>query len=295
MKQDPEAEKLKQKIEERTGSPILDLRYFASGQNANLYLVDLSDDRRIMAKVMRIGGDDAGNASLEAEGWMLDYLARKSKLPVPEVYWYDSSTILMEFVEGSGSMSQRVQEHAAELLAELHSVRGDFFGLERDTSIGTSILPNHYETSWLVFFRDYRLLHMAEQALKEGIIDSTLMKKIERLAGKLGYYIESTGAPRLVHGDLWGGNVLLGQNGISAFLDPAISFSDPEIELATIRLFDTFGEPFFQRYNEIRPIPKEFEDVRIHIYSLYPLLVNARHFGPRYVDAVNSVVNRFAG
>lgn len=292
-----QADRLRQKIEARTGRPILDLRHFATGQNANLYLVDLDDERRLMAKEMRYGEDDdpAGSVTMEAEGWMLEYLARKSKLPVPKVFWYDSSTILMDFISGSGVMNNRVQEHAAELVAELHGIRGDFFGLERDTTTGTSLLPNPYETDWMVFFRDHRLLHMAQEALKEGALDTPLMHKIEKLAGKMDEYIDSSVAPGLIHGDLWGGNVLLGQDRVSAFLDPAMYFADPEIELAAIRLFDTFGDPFFARYHEIRPARPGFDEVRRHIYGLYPLLVNARHFGRRYAAMVETIIQRFVG
>ncbi len=290
-----QADKLRQKIEARTGSPISDLRHFATGQNANLYLVDLNDDRRLMAKEMRHDDESAGNATLEAEGWMLEYLARKTKLPVPKVFWYDSSTILMDFIEGSGVMNDHVQHHAAELLAEMHAIKGDFFGLERDTTTGTSHLPNPYETSWMVFFRDHRLLYMAGEALKEGVIEAPLMHKIEKLAGKLDEYMDSRAAPGLIHGDLWGGNVLLGNGRINAFLDPSMYFADPEIELAAVKLFDTFGDPFFHRYNEIRPIRPGFDEVRRHLYSLYFLLVNARHFGRRYVEAVTTVLNRFVG
>lgn len=289
--------RLRRKIEERTGSPIADLRHFATGQNANLYLVDLDDERRLIAKEMRYGeGDDpAGNVTLEAEGWMLEYLARKTKLPLPKVVWYDATTILMEFIEGSGVMNNRVQEHAAELLADLHAIKGDFFGLERDTVTGTSLLPNPYETDWVVFYRDHRLLYMAREALKEDMLDNALMRRIEKLAGRLDEYIDSTVSPGLVHGDLWGGNVLLGQGKINAFLDPAMYFADPEVELAAIRLFDTFGDPFFARYHEISPIRPGFHEVRRHIYSLYPLLVNARHFGRRYADAASAIVQRFVG
>jgi len=288
-----QAEKLRQKLEARIGCPISDLRFYATGQNANLYLVDLTDDRRLMAKIMRQGNDDEGNATLEAEGWMLEYLAHKTKLPVPKVYWRDPFTILMDFIEDSGVMDDKVQEHAAELLAELHGVHADFFGLERDTTICPYHQPNPFEVNWVTFFRDHRLLFMAREALNEGAIEAGLMKKIEKLAGRLGEFIGNASKPTLIHGDLWGGNILLGQGRLNAFIDPAMYFADPEIELACIRIFDTFGEPFFHRYNEIRPVLRGFETERRHIYSLYPLLVNARNQGRRYAEAVEEIVDRF--
>ena len=35
---------------------------------------------------------------------------------------------------------------------------------------------------------------------------------------------------------------------ITAFLDPAIYHADPEMELAFISFFNSFGDSFFERY-----------------------------------------------
>jgi fructosamine-3-kinase len=290
----PQGKKLRDKIERHMGCPIVDLRFYATGQNANLYLVDLTDDRRLMAKIMR--EDDAETpSSLEAEGWMLDYLARKTKLPVPRVYWCDANTILMDFVENSGVMSAAVQENAAESLAALHGIEAEFYGLERDTTISPYNQPNHFETDWIDFFRDYRLLHMAREALGDGSIEPAIMLKIEKLAAKLEGYINKAGKPGLIHGDLWGGNILLGQGKVATFIDPAIYYADPEMDLAAICLFNIFGDAFFKRYNEIRPACAGFDTERRYIYSLYPLLVSARSQGPRYVTEIEAILKKFVG
>lgn len=289
-----QGEKLRDKIERQMGCPIVDLRFYATGQNANLYLVDLTDDRRLMAKIMREDGDDAPS-SLEAEGWMLEYLARKTKLPVPRVYWCDANTILMDFIENSGVMNAKTQENAAEILAALHGVEAEFFGLERDTTISPFNQPNHFESHWVEFFRDHRLLYAAREALRDGSIESGTMHKIEKLAGTIDRFIDGGVRPGLIHGDLWGGNVLLGQDQIAAFIDPAIYYADPEMDLATIRLFDTFGDAFFRRYNEIRPLRRGFDTERRYIYSLYPLLVNVRGLGNRYSVEIDAILKRFVG
>lgn len=289
-----QGEKLREKIEQRVGCPIVDLRFYAAGQNSNLYLVDLTDDRRLMAKIMR-DEDPETPVSLEAEGWMLDYLTRKTTLPVPRVHWYDHQTILMDFIENSGVMNEAVQEHAAELLAALHNTGAEFFGMERDTTICPYPQPNPFEAHWVEFFRDHRLLFMAREALNDGSIEPGMMRKIEKLAARIDMFIDGTAKPGLVHGDLWGGNVLLGHDRMAAFIDPAIYYADPEMDLAAIRLFETFGEPFFRRYNEIRPIRRGFETERKDIYSLYPLLVNARYIGNRSIAEIDRILDRFVG
>lgn len=288
-----EAESLRQKVETRLGTTIADLRFFATGLNANLYVVDIDQDRRLMAKTAH--RPEAGLMSLEVEGWMLDYLSRKSDLPVPKVHWYDGSTILMDYIQDSGMLDDDVQANAAELLAGLHSIRADFFGLERDSALASFEQPNPFEMSWITFFRDYRLLHAARAALEGGAIDAVLMARIEKLAAKLGSYINNRATPSLVHGDLWGGNVLFGSGRVNAFLDPAIYYADPEVELAGIALFGTFGEEFFNCYHDMRPISAEFHDTVKDIYTLYPLLTCARMGNRALVKRIAEIVERYAG
>lgn len=295
MTQGIEARRLCEKIESRTGIQIADLRFYAAGQNANLYLVDLDDQRRLMGKVIRQDREAMEQVTLEGEGWMLDYLIRHTSLPVPKVYWYDSTTILMDFVVGTGLMDHQIEEDAAEKLASLHSIQTKFFGLERDTSVGSFTQPNHFELNWVNFFRDHRLLAMARSALNEGLIEPALMMKIETMAEKIDRYIDNTSKPSLIHGDLWGGNILLNSGKISCFVDPAIYYADPEMELAMIDLYGTFGEAFFNRYNEIRPLASGFYEVRRDIYALYPLLLQVRLNKPDQINQIETIVDRFIG
>lgn len=289
------AQILRQNIETRLGTTITDLRFFAAGQSADLYVVDVDQDRRIMAKTIRQTKDAVPAPSMEVEGWMLDYLARKTGLPVPRVHWYDSETILMDYVQDSGMLDDDAQADAAEAMAALHAIRAEFFGLERDSVVASFTQPNHFEMSWVTFFRDYRLLYMAGEALKEKAIDAALMGRIEKLAAKIGSYITSRASPSLIHGDMWEGNVLFGPGRISAFLDPAIYYADPEMELAAISVFGTFGEEFFNCYHDIRPITPEFHETSRDIYALYPLLVQSRLGHQGAAKRVADIVERFAG
>lgn len=134
---------------------------------------------------------------------------------------------------------------------------------------------------------------MAREAHGAGRLPVEDLTRIDRLAGSLSEYIPEPEAASLIHGDVWGGNVVSGNGGIAAFLDPAIYHADPEIELAFITLFGTFGESFFERYGEIRAIPDSFFEFRRDLYNLYPLLVHVRLFGGGYLGAVQSALKRF--
>jgi fructosamine-3-kinase len=187
----------------------------------------------------------------------------------------------------------RAERHAAELLAGLHDVQGEAFGLEFDNLIGPLPQPNTRSRSWVTFFRERRLMTMVEAAAREGAIPETLAAGLERLAGKLESLIPDQPRASLVHGDVWSGNVLHEEERITALLDPAPYYAHAEVELAFITLFSTFGTGFFRAYAERRPIDPEFWSTRRDLYNLYPLLVHARLFGGTYVGQLASTAARF--
>jgi fructosamine-3-kinase len=251
-----------------------------------VYEAELTDGSTVVAKV-----DRTGEFHLMREAYMLQYLREKTELPVPEVYHSSEKLLLMEFVEGGSDLSG-AQEHAAELLAGLHSVTADAYGLERDTLIGSLPQPNPWTSSWVEFFREQRLLYLAAVAHEAGRLPADLYRRIENLAPGLEEFLGEPGEPSLVHGDVWVGNVLAKGGRMTAFLDPAIYYADPEIELAYIILFGTFDEKFFRRYAEIQPIKPGFFEERCYLYNLYPLLVHVYFFGGHYVSSVESTLGR---
>ena len=134
---------------------------------------------------------------------------------------------------------------------------------------------------------------MAKVALDAKQLPNNLYGRIERFAETLDDLLIEPEEPSLIHGDMWGGNVLSRAGKIAAFVDPAIYYAHSEIELAFITLFGTFGQSFFDVYKELRPIETDFFEVRRDIYNLYPLLVHVRLFGSGYINQVDSILRRF--
>lgn len=278
---------LESKIEKAAGARPVRFAAMGGGCIADVKRVDLADGRELVAK---LGGQGGG---LGLEGIMLAYLAEHSRLPVPEVLHADDELLLMTCLEAGGGLGAQVQVDAAELVAGLHGVHAEKFGFERDTVIGGLSQPNPWTTGWLEFFRDHRLLYMGGQARESGRLPGKTLDRLETLAGRLERWIDGGCKPSLIHGDMWTGNVLSDGRKITGFVDPAVYYADPEIELAFTTLFGTFGDAFFSRYNEIRPIKPGFFEARRDLYNLYPLLVHVRLFGGHYVGSVERSLSQF--
>ena len=225
---------------------------------------------------------------------MLDYLRRHTELPVPAVLYVCDDLLVLEFVSGDGRFTPESERHAADLLAELHTRSAPSFGFEFDTLIGPLQQPNPRVASWREFFREQRLLHMADVAFEAQRLPLEARRNIDKVASRLDDLLDEPPAPSLVHGDVWTGNVLAEGGCITAFVDPAIYFADSEVELAFITLFGTFGRDFFERYQAVRGVREGFFEVRRDLYNLYPLLTHVRLFGEPYLAQLNRIVGRYA-
>lgn len=276
-------------VEARFGRRLLSVRPLGGGCIGEVYRVELDDGTPLVAKL-----DREGASHLEREAYMLRYLRESSELPVPEVYHGSNDLLLMEFMEGSNLFTPGAERHAAELLAALHSVSWEAYGHERDTLIGSLSQPNPPTRSWVEFFCEHRLLYMAAVARDAGRLPPEDARRVEDLAGRMEGYLEEPERPSLIHGDVWSANVLAKGDRITAFLDPAIYHADPEIELSFISLFNSFGDHFFERYDELRPLRTGFFEARRELYSLYPLLVHVYFFGGGYLGSVRGVLDRYA-
>lgn len=276
-----------EQVEEICEQHVTRYSRLSGGMIGDIFRVWLEDQTELVAKVSA-----EADSALDIEGRMLLYLAEHTTLTIPQVLFSQKHLLLMTYIPNSGGITGSVQREAAEEIAALHNISGTQYGLEFDTLIGSLHQPNPQSTSWIEFFRDHRLLYMADVAYNSGSLSLDLRKRIDRLAARLGDFLYEPEKPSLIHGDLWGGNVLAMNGAFVGVIDPAIYYADPEIELAFSTLFGTFGEAFFERYQQIRPIREGFFETRRDLYNLYPLLVHVRLFGGSYAHQIQKILRR---
>lgn len=260
------------------GQKVTKMMRLQGGCIGEVYKAILEDGQTIVVKT---GGD-----SLAIEARMLRVL--KEYLPVPDILAVSPEALLLSFVPGNSQFDARAQEDAARHLARLHAIRDAQFGLEFDTVIGGLHQPNTQASSWLDFYREQRLIAMADLA----DLPPDLYRRLMGFCDRMDEWLIEPDFPALLHGDCWTTNMLAEDGKITGFLDPAIYYGHPEIELAFTTLFGTFGEPFFKAYQGITPIADGFFDLRRELYHLYPLLVHVRLFGMGYAGDIDRILSK---
>ena len=180
-------------------------------------------------------------------------------------------------------------------LAAMHAAvpeKGGRYGFAADNYIGHRKQINTWHDSWTAFFRDCRLAGQFRDAA--GYFDPSDRKRITRLLDHLDEILLEPERPSLIHGDLWAGNFMTGDDGKAWLIDPAVYYGHPEADLAMTELFGGFSPAFYDSYRESRPLESGYPDRR-EIYNLYHLLNHLNMFGSSYLPSVRRILKRFGG
>lgn len=259
---------------------ITDVGELSGGYVGTVYRVETADGRTLAAKV--------GDTPLSLEGRMLEYLDRESSLPVPAVHVASDDLLVMEYVDGDNKWTAATERDVAEHVAALHECSAGAYGFPFETISGPFSQPNPWTDSWVEFFRECRLRPFAERAHAEEVLPEETLTRVRTLADRLGEWLVEPDAPALIHGDLWPGNLVVAEESLQAVLDPAIYYGHDELELAYAA--NSFGESFFDRYQECRGIDAGFERRR-SVYDAFHILENVRFFGRDRLDDLRETLD----
>lgn len=259
------------RVAELTGVSPDQLERLAGGDLSQVLLLRRPDGRCTVAK---------GGTAIGTEAAMLRSLAGLG-VPTPAVEGEHEGVLLLEFIANDRLFSPAAWRSIGEQLKRLHAHVGEQYGWPVDYVLGTVGLDNRGTADWPAFWAEQRLIATA------GVLDRPWRERVEALARRLPDHLPQSPLPSLLHGDLWGGNILVAAGRLAALIDPACYHGDGEVDLAMLTLFDTPPREFWEAYGALEPGWEE----RRAVYQLFPALVHLRLFGASYAPMVDRLLS----
>jgi fructosamine-3-kinase len=280
-----------QHAEQLLGHAVVATAPVAGGDTATATKLRLSDGTTAIMKTLSHAPDGLFAAEAQGLRW-LGEATRDGGVAVPEVLAVDDGSLILRWVE-SGKASAEVAGSFGQALARTHRAGAPAFGAEHDGFISSLPLPNRTADTWAEFYAVRRVLPYLKLACDRGHVTNDEAATIESVIGRLTDLLPAEPPARL-HGDLWNGNVLWGQDGQIWLIDPAAYGGHRELDLAMLSLF---GMPHLPRvldaYSESAPLADGWED-RLPLHQLFPLLVHAALFGGGYGARAADAAGRYA-
>ncbi|WP_075878928.1 fructosamine kinase family protein [Vreelandella massiliensis] len=268
-------------LEEKKLTPVSNLQALSGGDMAAVYRLETRQGTVVVKH------DAATRLQGEADG-LQALKAAQTPLVIPDVLGQAGEWLVMEALNPSGRSDGAA---LGEGLRALHAHHGEQHGWHQDNACGHTPQPNAPLADGRDFQRKRRLLPLSAACHERGLLDQPLRRRIEAIAEALETWLPDT-APRLVHGDLWSGNVLYTPSG-PALIDPAVYYHLPEVDLAMLTLFGAPGEAFFEAYwNGHAPADWPRREA---LFQLYPLLNHLLLFGGAYRRGVERCVAKLSG
>lgn len=182
--------------------------------------------------------------------------------------------VIFEYINGFPLSSKSVKrknkkdlyKQTGEYARKIHNIRGEYYGRVSDSFDGISF------SSWTEFII-YEINKLCRYCVDKKVLTLDDTKEICKLFERGKYLFDSVTEPRLVHGDLWTGNVMVSEAGdsVSAVIDiDRCIFGDPDRDLAAPWMIT---EGFLCGYGEI-PNDKSRE-LKLLYYRLIYAVIDA--------------------
>jgi len=282
------------RAEELLGTAVVATAPVAGGDIATATKLRLSDGTTALMKTH----PHAPEGFFESEAAGLAWLVVADGVAVPEVLGADHECLILRWVE-PGRVNADVATAFGEALAKTHAAGAPAYGTPtvpgQDTHegfIGRLPLPGRPAPTWAEFYATRRVLPYLKLARDRRAASAEDAATIESVLPRLSAVVPDEPPARL-HGDLWNGNVLWGNDSRVWVIDPAAHGGHRETDLAMLALF---GLPHLARvmesYDQTAPLAADWES-RQGLHQLFPLLVHACHFGGGYAARAAETARRY--
>ncbi len=256
---------------------VVEVRPATGGLAATAGLAQRTDGTSLFVKAF----DDPPSPdafATEAEG--LTALRTLGGIATPRVLVVNADVLVLEALHPRPDDETFWLRFAHEL-AHLHTTTTHpRFGWHRDNWLGRRRQVNTWHDDGFAFFAEHRLLRWLDEPRVVEALDAGDRAALERLCARLPELLPERPAC-LTHGDLWTQNVLATADGRPALIDPAVSYTWAEVDLAHV--WTTAPPPeatgFFGRYAELTGLDAGWRE-RMPILQLRQHLAVIAQFEP---------------
>jgi len=251
--------------------------------------IELSNDEKYVVKF--IIKNKTNFNPIESEANNLIYLNKKFN-SFPKLIKSNDNFLIIEYLENNNDKPNITNSDFLESVIKIHSLSNNQYGFVFNTQIGALKQINNFEKSWVSFFANRRLNDIFELANKKENIDKFTNKRIMSILNNLHNLIPKTPIPRLLHGDLWEGNILFNKKKFIGFIDPGSFYGHNEMEIAYLRWFNPsfVDSKFLEKYNNHIVLDKDYLKYE-PVYQLYYALCNVALWDKSYINEVKRLLN----
>ncbi|KAB8170929.1 phosphotransferase [Streptomyces sp. 3MP-14] len=255
------------------GFPVVEITPTEGGAIAEGGIALLADGRRVFAKTV----DGPVGDLFEVEATGLATLRAEGGATVPAVRHASAHLLVLDVCQPRPDTPEFWAALGRRTAALHTSTVGDRFGWHRDGWLGRMRQDNTWDTDGHRFFAERRLLRWLPEPGAEAALDREDRRALERLCAALPELVPAQ-PPSLTHGDLWSQNVLATAEGAPVLIDPAVSHTWPEVDLAMFWCSPRPPEAdaFFAAYGEAAPLRDGWRE-RMPLLYLRELLSALAH------------------
>lgn len=230
--------------------------------------------------------------AIESETKNLQYLNKIFNF-FPKLINFNKNCLIIEFLENDGDKPNNTNLDFLESIIKIHNVSNNLYGFEFNTQIGALEQLNEFENNWTNFYSNKRLGPIFELANKRENMGDFINEKINYILKNIKNFIPEDPTPKLLHGDLWEGNIVFNNKNFIGFIDPGSFYGHNEMEVAYLRWFNPkfIDSDFIEKYNYYIKIDKYYLDYE-PIYQLYYALCNVAIWDKSYIKEVEKLLIR---